>query len=278
MKEKEQYRREELEKLSSQQLDDVLCAELGKECPDRNVVLGILEILESREKDMPLPEYPVASEARIRYEAWNDGFNKGRESTRKPMRKLAGVAIAAVLVLVFGVITPQALGAENIFTLIGRWTAAFFAFDEPETMPERAVSQPPYVFRTDNPGLQKLYDTVTELGITQRVVPQWLPEGYELKVIKVSSIQEKMRVHACFTDGTAELTITIWIHSNGRGAQYTKDELNALPYECGGVVHYFMSNAEIAKAVWATSSLECMIYIDGDNYLRAIIQSIYSEE
>ena len=277
MKEKEQYRREELEKLSSQQLDDVLCAELGKECPDRNVVLGILEILESREKDMPLPEYPVASEARIRYEAWNDGFNKGREASRKSMRKLAGVAIAAVLVLVFGVITPQALGAENIFTLIGRWTAAFFAFDEPETMPERAVFQPPYVFRTDNPGLQQLYDTVTELGITQRVVPQWLPEGYELKDLEVDRTQKRVKVHAGFTNGSQEIIISIRGLLNNFSPSYFKDETDVEIHECGGVLHYIMGNEEITNVAWHIDDIECQIHI-GKEDIYQIIKSVYNEE
>ena len=275
MKEKEQYRREELEKLSSQQLDDVLCAELGKECPDRNVVLGILEILESREKDMPLPEYPVASEARIRYEAWNDGFNKGREASRKSMRKLAGVAIAAVLVLVFGVITPQALGAENIFTLIGRWTAAFFAFDEPETMPERAVSQPPYVFRTDNPGLQELYDTVTELGITQRVVPQWLPDGYELIDLKVDRTQKRAKIYACFANGSQEIIISIRGLLNSFSPSYFKDETDVVIYECGGVLHYIMGNENIRNVAWHSDNVECQIHVLKEDIYQ-IIESVYN--
>lgn len=278
MKEKEQYRREELEKLSSQQLDDVLCAELGKECPDRNVVLGILEILESREKDMPLPEYPVASEARIRYEAWNDGFNKGRDASRKPMRKLAGVAIAAVLILVFGVITPQALGAENIFTLIGRWTAAFFAFDEPETMPERAVPQESYVFRTDNPGLQELYDTVTGLGITQRVVPQWLPDGYELVELKVDGSQKRMKVYARFTSESQEITISIRGLLDGFSPNYFKDETDVETVECGGLLHYIMGNEGVTQVVWHTGSVECLFYMTDGSDLYQILGSTYGEK
>ena len=277
MKEKELYRREDLEKMSSQQLDDVLCAELGKECPDRNVVLGILEILDSREADAPLPEVPVAREARIRYEAWNEGFNKGREASRKPVRKLAGVAIAAVLILVFGVITPQALGAENIFTLIGRWTASFFAFDKPETMPERAASQAPYVFRTDNPGLQQLYDTVTEQGITQRVVPQWLPDGYELDKIKVERPENCVKVYACFVCGSQEISITIRIRLSDFNISYHKDETDVEIYECGGVWHYIMGNESDVHIAWCTESVECLLCTASTSNLHDIIESVYGE-
>ena len=240
-------------------------------------ILGILEILEEREADAPLPEDPKVIEAKAFYRGWNEGASFERKNKAKKKHWIANAAVIALVLLMFTTMAPKALGAENLFDLFARWTESIFAFFG-HSSAETTAPELEYEFRTDNPGLQELYDTVTEIGITQPVVPKWLPEGYELKVIKVSSIQEEMRVHACFTDGTAELTITIWVHSSEMIKQYTKDKANAQPYECGGVVHYIMSNAEIAKAVWATSSLECMIYIDGDNYLRAIIQSIYSEE
>ena len=277
-RQKEQYRREDLEKLTSPQLDAILCAELEKKCADRNLILGILEILDEREKNAPLPKSLKVTEEKIRCEAWNEGFNKGKEAGRKPMRKLASVAIAAMLILVFGVITPQALGAENIFTLIGRWTADFFAFDEPETMPEGKMLQEPYAFRTDNPGLQQLYDTVTELGITQRVVPQWLPVGYELEDIKVEPLQDCIKVCACFANGSQEIIITIRELFHTPQFNYFKDETDVEIHECGGVLHYIMGNESVTQAVWCTKNVECLFYMTDRFDLCHILNSIYVEE
>ena len=275
-RQKEQYRREDLEKLTSPQLDAILCAELEKKCADRNLILGILEILDEREKDAPLPKSLKVTEEKIRCEAWNEGFNKGKEASRKPMRKLASVAIAAMLILVFGVITPQALGAENIFTLIGRWTADFFAFDEPETMPEGEMLQEPYAFRTDNPGLQRLHDTVTELGITQRVVPQWLPVGYELEYIQVEQLPDSVKVHACFINGSQEIIITIRDLLEIPKFSYFKDETAVEMHECGGVLHYIMRNENVTNAVWCIDGVECQLRV-GKEDIYQIIKSVHNE-
>ena len=277
-RQKEQYRREDLEKLTSPQLDAILCAELEKKCADRNLILGILEILDEREKDAPLPKSLKVTEEKIRCEAWNEGFNKGREVGRKPVRKLASVAIAAMLILVFGVITPQALGAENIFTLIGRWTADFFAFDEPETMPEGEMLQEPYAFRTDNPGLQQLYDTVAELGITQRVVPQWLPEGYELECIQVERLPNTKKVYASFGNGSEEIIVSIRQLLQTPDFNYFKDETAVEIHECGGVLHYIMGNESVIKAVWSTADIECAIRTAEQGMLYPIIDSVYNGE
>ena len=275
-RQKKQYRREDLEKLTSPQLDAILCAELEKECADRNMILGILEILDEREKDAPLPKSLKVTEEKIRCEAWNEGFNKGKKAGRKPMRKLASVAIAAMLILVFGVITPQALGAENIFTLIGMWTADFFAFDKPETMPEGEMLQEPYAFRTDNPGLQQLYDTVTELGINKRVVPQWLPEGYELVELKVDGTERREKICACFSNGSQEMIISIRQLLQTPDFNYFKDETDVEIHECDGVLHYIIENEELTKAVWNVADMECYIRTEGEDYLHQIIDSIYS--
>lgn len=277
MKEKEQYRREELEKLSSQQLDEVLCAELGKECADKNVVLGILEILESREKDMPLPEYPVASEARIRYEAWNEGASFEREVRPKKKPWIANAAVIALVLLMFSTMAPKALGAENIFDLFARWTESIFAFfghdSEETTAPELE-----YEFRTDNPGLQELYDTVTELGITQPVVPQWLPEGYELTELKVDKTQGRAKIHACFTSGAQEILVTVRVLVDSFDYGYHKDRTDVELHECGGVQHYIMWNDSLIKAVWNVEKAECSICTEQLSGLYQIINSIYCEE
>ena len=51
---------------------------------------------------------------------------------------------------------------------------AFFSPDEPT----QAIEE--YEFRTEHPGLQEVYDAVAGLGVTEPVVPMWIPEGYTL--------------------------------------------------------------------------------------------------
>ena len=277
MKEKEQYRREELEKMTSQQLDDVLCTELGKECPDRNVVLGILEILEEREADAPLPEDPKVIEAKAFYRGWDEGASFERKNKAKKKHWIANAAVIALVLLMFTTMAPKALGAENLFDLFARWTESIFAFFG-HSSAETTAPELEYEFRTDNPGLQELYDTVTELGITQRVVPQWLPEGYELERIKVDRTRDCVKIHACFVLESQEISISIRLLVDSFDAGYFKDETNVEIFECGGVLHYIMGNESVSQAAWCIENIECLLHITYRPELQQIIESVYNGE
>ena len=51
--------------------------------------------------------------------------------------------------------------------------------------------QPEYVFETDHPGLQQIYDAVVEMGVTEPVVPMWVPEGYDLVEYKAEDYNQE---------------------------------------------------------------------------------------
>ena len=167
-------KRETLAQMPMEQLEELLQGELRKQYPDEDTVKGIMEELEIRDKDVPVPEHIV--------QAWNDmQMNtkpKKTQAKRKPRKHtwLTWVAASAAVFCMLLVTVPQALGAENIFTAIARWTDRIFSFDP---------IKPPYVyaFQTDNPDLQTVYEEITGYGIDQPVVPMWLPEGYQLSEI-----------------------------------------------------------------------------------------------
>ena len=175
------FRREELEKLSTPELDMVLRSELDSDTPQRETVLFVLSILEDRDSSNP-GNRPEGAE-----EAWERLLNRSQYSEnskpkfgRKLPKWFAGVAAAAVVALVLSVVVPQAVGAENIFQIIGRWTRDIFNLSdgtEPQVHDE-------YVFQTDHEGLQQLYDAVVAQGITDPVVPRWLPEGCDLMELR----------------------------------------------------------------------------------------------
>ena len=93
--------------------------------------------LQETRKDPPAPEHP---------RVWQKRF----------------AMVAAVLCLVF-LVFPIASDAPFIQKLVAKWNEGFFWIDIPATS---ATPQNDYTFQIDNPGLQQLYDAVTELGIT----------------------------------------------------------------------------------------------------------------
>lgn len=273
MKEKKMtFRREELEKLSTLELDDILRAELNSDAPDRETVLLVLSILEDRDPTNAANR-PEGAE-----EAW-EGFLKraGHSETpvhkpnKKPRKWLGAVAAVAAIVLVLLITVPQTVGAENIFEIIGRWTRDIFNLSDGTERHLRSE----YVFQTDHEGLQQLYDAVVAQGVTDPVVPTWIPDGYELKELKVLYQPSTPKVYAFFAVGDEYIQITVEIYSSEEANEYAKDDINVKEIEYDGVCYYLMPNDDTYKAIWNAGKVECSV-ITNNSYevLKKILGSI----
>lgn len=265
------FRREELEKLSTLELDTLLREELDSDTPERETVLLVLSILEDRDPT-DSDNRPAGAE-----EAWERLLNRPRQADskmpklgRKPAKWLGAVA-AAVLVIVLLVTVPQSVGAENIFQIIGRWTRDIFNLSDGSA---RQV-QDDYVFQTDHEGLQQLYDAVVAQGITEPVVPMWIPEAYVIQEIKIWSMDDKAKLCAQFTENEKYLQIIIECHSTETTNDYTKDDVIIKELEYANVRYYLMKNEDTYKAIWKVGIIECsLVTNDTENTLIRILKSI----
>lgn len=167
------------QQMPTEELDKILQAELEKEHPNEEVVLPILHELKEREKDIPVKKTPEVLEILEKLSKHN---TSSKQSIHK-RRWLTGIAAAAAVVCIVVMTMSPTAQAESLFDILVRWTSSVFEF----FTPEQDASNPPVeiVFETDNPGLQQLYDKVTELGVTELVVPMWLSEGFVLSEIRL---------------------------------------------------------------------------------------------
>lgn len=247
--------RRQIKKLSVAQLDELLVAELQKDQPEEGVVLPILKELEKREggSSAAITENP-------------DRWKKGRPW-------IAGAITAAAVALAFVLMIPQSAGAENILDLFVQWSQDVISFFDPESEPKIThLSE----FVTDHPGLQQLYDKVTELGGPQRIVPMWLPEGFTLEDLKVTPFQGGEKVHARFVMGEYIITISYRIFYNADLYQYENNDTSFEVFEHFGVKHYILDNEGNCTVKWAVPGAECSIAADVDrDDIYSIIQSVY---
>lgn len=264
--------RRELNQMSSQQLRELLDRETGKETPDDDLVLTALHILEDRNADQPAGLGPK-SEA-----AWKIYQDRVRKREPKPTLRVPRLVKAASLVLVlFGLCLaylPKQAHAGSFWKIITDWTDDIFQYvniGEKKTEPEE------YVFQTDNPGLQQVYDTVVDfLEITEPVVAQWLPEGSELVDISTTETDGKKSVHAYFMNGKKEIILAFNKMSTDRSPQYDKVASHVQVYELNGIVHSYMRNESAWSINWTKQNIKCSISIDcQEDILKRIIQSIY---
>lgn len=276
MKDNKSFHREELDKLSSEQLDKILRDELDADCPDAETVLSTLKILEERE--------PTDSTNRPdgAMQDWEELQEKCRviepEDTAKykwkvnPKKWIGAIAAAVAIVLVLAMTIPQTVGAESIFDVLGRWTKDLFNFSD--SGGERMIQETP-AFQTENEGLQQLYDAVVELGVTVPVVPTWLPEGYELKELKIVSQSKIPKVYAQFTLQDKYIQIMIECHSEAATNKYPKDDVSVEICEYDGFSYYIFTNEDTRKVIWTNENAECAIITnDTSDLVKQILNSI----
>ena len=263
--------RSTLEQMETGQLDNMLRSELAKEQPDAQAVQVILGILREREKDYPLEMDPGTAQA------WQDYIEKTGSKDKSPA---SGVVLkAASIALILAVLllsVPQHVEAETLWERLTRWTDSVFELFSPG---DRSAAPAEYVFRTDHPGLQQVYDAVVEMGITDPVVPMWLPEGYELVECKVVSSPSKTSIISIYSFEEKTTSIIISIYSKNISKEYYKDEATVQVKEISGTKHNILQNNDLWVVVWEKSNIECSISIDcQEDILFRILQSIYTVE
>lgn len=265
--------RENLERMDTQQLDAMLLEELRKESPNGDLIRLISSILKERDKDI-VPEI----DANIQ-QAWERYQKKTQTVHKKPKYMNSFLLKAASLMLVlFALVTllPQEAKAMNLFERFIAWTEDVFSLINPAEAKEH---QQEYVFRTDNPGLQEVYDKVAELGVTVPVVPMWLPEGYELVECETNRNPTKNYLTATFFNGNTKAVYQIDVYSDNISSEYYKDGSEVQELELNDRCYRIMRNKDMRVAVWVMDNLECTIVIDcQEKILHRILESIYTVE
>lgn len=257
-----------LERLSTEQLDEMLQTELQKETVDENAIRVILRVLREREAEMPVEVDEAAEQAWAKYSA--------PSVSQYPAKKWGWAWRAATVAVVLGamlLIAPTTANAERIQDILTRWTESVLEFFDPSDKDTNSVE---YEFKTDKPGLQQVYDAVVELGVTDPVVPMWIPEGFELEEIEEGKTSQKDSIVAYFTNGQDSLIIEFDVYQDRIARTYQKDEQNVETFEYAGIEHKTIKNYELWTVIWSRDFVECFIAIDcQEDTLLKILRSIY---
>ncbi|MBQ8239071.1 MAG: hypothetical protein IJZ39_13105, partial [Oscillospiraceae bacterium] len=146
--------REILTHRTTQQLDDMLQAELHKDPVDEAAVRMIMSVLEDREADHPVEINDDVAKAWEQYQAGRDG--EQRLSPAKHIIRWDWMVKAASVVLVLGIaasVFSREVSAEGFFDKIARWSESIFELFLPGDQNDNEIE---YIFETDHPGLQQV--------------------------------------------------------------------------------------------------------------------------
>lgn len=262
-----------LEQMETQKLDNMLLEELRKEEPNGELIRLIGSVLKERDRDL-IPEI----DANIQ-QAWERYQKKTQPVHKKPKHMnsfLLKVASLMLVIFTLMALLPQEAKAMNFFERFIAWTEDVFSLISPAEAREREEE---YVFRTDNPGLQEVYDKVVELGVTEPVVPMWLPEGYELVECEVDRTPIGDILVATFSNGKLEIVYELDTYSDNITCEYYKDESEIRIEEKNGINYSIINNKDLLVAVWNVENIECTIVVGcSEDALIRILKSIYTME
>lgn len=269
--------RELFEQLPTEQLREMLDKELHTEPVNADAIRLLMGILRERNKENPVQITPATEQAWEKYQQDSEKIWKGAKRSGKIrnwiIRTASAAAVLAVLLLP---IVPQEAGAESLWDTLMRWTSEIVEFFGPKDNEGRIEE---YVFQTDNPGLQQVYDAVVELGVTDPVVPMWLPEGAELVECEILNYPAKTRLHTSFVYNNAPIIYYVDIYNADVSHMYQKDDTMIAQHEQGGIKHGVFRNNDTLTAVWMKDNIECSIFIKSqEDTLRRILDSIYGKE
>ena len=264
--------RDMLEQISTQQLDEMLSMELSKTLVDAAAIRIILDVLYQREKGNK-PE--ITPETRAAFETYRCEIRDISESTLKKNRfrawsaRAASLAAACLLVVM---LIPQRAEADSLWDRLARGTNEIVEFFSPNDNKHRFES---YQFKTDNPGLQQVYDAVVEMGITEPVVPMWLPDGSELIELKVKDYPKKKRIYSCFHLEGKDITFYVDLFESEITHEFHRDSSDIKKYIVYETAFNIMRNNDIWVVIWTIDNIECSIALDcREDTLYEILKSI----
>ena len=274
---------EQTERLRDELAD--LLFQLNGESFDDTRLEALLDALDQAD---PLPELPdtkesltafhekyaplfASAEAASAQNTTSSAFSE-KKHFRRPFLKI--LPIAAALVLLFGSVSAQAFGFD-LFGALARWTAEIFHMGSDE-VPHAAITLRPLA-EGESANYASLQEAVEAFGITEPIVPTWIPERFELMNVTASNREEKIFICAEYVHQDEFLQI-----------RYNEIDINANTVEKGhpsvkshaheNIKHYLVSDLGWTKAMWQNGILDGRISGNvTEEEMIQMIDSVYKE-
>ena len=190
-----------------------------------------------------------------------------RKSKHKALRRVFLVAAVLASLLLGAMLTAQAADYD-LWGAVAQWTSETFGF---------TLQQSDEKLDTISPELQPLWDAIQDAGISEPLLPTYLPEEYQQ--VELTEDQEQEFWSAAY-QATDDLFIQIQIQKrqNGDWAMLQKDEDTPEYYVWDGIEFYIMTNMGRWVAVWSSNEYEYYVYATNESEIYQMLESIHRED
>lgn len=275
-----------LNALTKAQLEDILRNEYMSDEPDIGLIKRVNQVLKNKTEENS--EFDVNAKWRefetdyVGNEPLYDITDEPAENqTQIPTapRKIrpsigAAVAMIAVVVLLSGTLTAYALGYD-VIEAIASWTKETFSFTQQTDMAPSEVTP-----SEDVTQISDLQSALCEYGITEKLVPTYIPNGYEQTEFYVDTSNRCTLFTSVLDNGNDTIIIQIRQYSSAKDrADYEKDIEDPEVYTIDDIPHYIMTNMGEYRAIWVNGMHEVNISgVKTKKELEKMIGSIYEEK
>ena len=161
-------------------------------------------------------------------------------------------------------------------------------FERREETIQFAPGQIPYtppedVIYPETKEFADIQQAVEAYGFSQRVLPRWLPEGFEQQMLYADDSSCELMFHAFYQRGDDTLIVGCNTVTDpqlaGRETHFQTDERDPDVYVAADRPYFLTTNAARLVALWIDGSMEC--YISGNltsSELTHMIDSLYEEQ
>lgn len=194
-----------------------------------------------------------------------------------PLRRVWRTALvaAAAIICVFAVmVTAQAAGVD-VFGAIAQWTEDVFSFGQ---IPPDSVVSDNLNGEATGPEFSSLQEAFDAYGMTEVHEPTWLPEGYTLKELDVTCLDDPFlrTFETAYTDGEGFIVIGIMSYEGQPATQVQKTDGPVKSVEKSGLMFHYIENSVGHMIAWCTDQYEYYLSGDeGDDILWKVVDSMF---
>lgn len=239
---------------------------------DEDLDLELLDLyLKQLDRCSPMEPAPTAEESLHDFREKHGLLLESLESEPAPTKRRTiarMIVIAAAAALLMGLMIIQVSGMDWMGSF-ARWTSEMFGFS---TRDYEVVTQ-------WNPEYDGLRAALEEMGITEELVPKYLPEGYRETELHIDPNGRTIAAVYSFEDNS--ITISIDVANYPEGITVEKNIKDPEVYVAGNIEHYTMTNTDSGQfvAAWKNRDYNCAIFcVPTKDDLIRMIDSIYTEE
>lgn len=257
--------------MSTEELEAILGADflLDGDGADPELAEYILEVITERDALSIRENVGTAQEG---WERFSEGYLRDPEERERKhghggsrlARRAAGLAAVFAGLLVLGSAGAYAAGIDVLQAIAG-WTQETFTFVRPGEPGTEGVPQQ----------LAGLAEELERQGVTEKVIPGYLPEGYELVSEEYYQGDATFSSYVVLMKENRKLTFSyIQYLTEVEYGRYQKDIISPEIIKYNNVQYFIFSNFDECVIAWTNGKVECLITGLPEKEIDNLIRSI----